>query len=264
MFIYVGELCRYLYNAPPSDRDRAHRIRLAVGNGLRPDIFAAFQARFGIRDLLEFYAATEGNVALFNFDSYPGAVGRLPGWAAEALPRFAPSPTTSTRTRRSATHKAAASNVRSTSPANCLAKSTTTRGNPPPNSTAIATPRRRGENPARRLQAGRRVVPHRRPAQAGRARLLSISSTASATPFAGRARTSRRPKSPSRSRPTPACWRRPSTASPRRGTRGAPAWRRWWSTMSRASILPACERCSPSACRLTRGRCSCASGRSST
>ena len=86
MFIYVGELCRYLYNAPPSDRDRAHRIRLAVGNGLRPDIFAAFQARFGIRDLLEFYAATEGNVALFNFDSYPGAVGRLPGWAAKRFP----------------------------------------------------------------------------------------------------------------------------------------------------------------------------------
>ncbi len=86
MFIYVGELCRYLYNAPPSDKDRAHRIRMAVGNGLRPDIFAPFQARFAIRDVLEFYAATEGNVALFNFDSHPGAVGRLPGWAAKRFP----------------------------------------------------------------------------------------------------------------------------------------------------------------------------------
>jgi fatty-acyl-CoA synthase len=76
LFIYVGELCRYLFNAPPSPRDRAHRIRLCVGNGLRPDIFAAFQSRFGIRDVLEFYAATEGNLVLFNFDSYPGAVGR--------------------------------------------------------------------------------------------------------------------------------------------------------------------------------------------
>ena len=29
MFIYVGELCRYLHNTPPSPSDRAHRIRLA-------------------------------------------------------------------------------------------------------------------------------------------------------------------------------------------------------------------------------------------
>ncbi len=86
MFIYVGELCRYLLNTPPSPNDRAHRIRLCVGNGLRPDIFSAFQERFGIRDVLEFYAATEGNVVLFNFDSHPGAVGRLPGWAAKRFP----------------------------------------------------------------------------------------------------------------------------------------------------------------------------------
>jgi len=86
MFIYVGELCRYLHNTPPGDSDRGHRIRMAVGNGLRPDIFAAFQARFAIPHVLEFYAATEGNVALFNFDSHPGAVGRLPGWAARRFP----------------------------------------------------------------------------------------------------------------------------------------------------------------------------------
>jgi fatty-acyl-CoA synthase len=86
MFIYVGELCRYLFNCPPSELDRAHAIRLCIGNGLRPDIFADFRARFGIRDIREFYAATEGNAVLFNFDSYPGAVGRLPGWAAKRFP----------------------------------------------------------------------------------------------------------------------------------------------------------------------------------
>jgi fatty-acyl-CoA synthase len=83
LFIYVGELCRYLLNTPPSVNDRAHRIRLCVGNGLRPDIFSAFQARFGIRDVLEFYAATEGNIVMFNLDSRPGAVGRVPAWAAK-------------------------------------------------------------------------------------------------------------------------------------------------------------------------------------
>ena len=86
MFIYVGELCRYLYNTPRGDSDRGHSIRMAVGNGLRPDIFAAFQERFAIPHVLEFYAATEGNVALFNFDSHPGAVGRLPFWAARRFP----------------------------------------------------------------------------------------------------------------------------------------------------------------------------------
>jgi len=86
MFVYVGELCRYLLNAPPGPNDKAHRIRLCFGNGLRPDIFNAFRDRFGIRRILEFYAASEGNVALFNLDSHPGAVGRLPAWARKSFP----------------------------------------------------------------------------------------------------------------------------------------------------------------------------------
>ncbi len=84
--VYIGELCRYLLNAPPGPQDRAHSIRICVGNGLRPDIFSAFKSRFGIKDIAEFYGATEGNIALFNFDSHPGAVGRLPGWAAKRFP----------------------------------------------------------------------------------------------------------------------------------------------------------------------------------
>ena len=86
LFVYVGELCRYLLNAPPGPLDKAHGIRLCVGNGLRPDIFTAFKDRFGIKDVLEFYGATEGNIALLNFDSFPGAVGRIPGWAARRFP----------------------------------------------------------------------------------------------------------------------------------------------------------------------------------
>jgi fatty-acyl-CoA synthase len=86
MFVYVGELCRYLINAPPSPDDRAHRIRLCFGNGLRPDIFTTLQNRFGIRQIMEFYAASEGNVALFNLDSHPGAVGRVPVWAKHSFP----------------------------------------------------------------------------------------------------------------------------------------------------------------------------------
>jgi fatty-acyl-CoA synthase len=78
MFQYIGELCRYLVNAPPSANETRHRLRLCCGNGLRPDIWPAFQARFCIPRIVEFYAATEGNVTLFNFEGKPGAIGRVP------------------------------------------------------------------------------------------------------------------------------------------------------------------------------------------
>jgi fatty-acyl-CoA synthase len=75
---YVGELCRYLLHAPSRASETRHRLRLACGNGLRPDIWGAFQERFRIPRIIEFYAATEGNVTLFNFEGWPGAIGRLP------------------------------------------------------------------------------------------------------------------------------------------------------------------------------------------
>ena len=46
LFQYIGELCRYLLKAPPSEFESRHRLRLACGNGLRGDIWEAFQARF--------------------------------------------------------------------------------------------------------------------------------------------------------------------------------------------------------------------------
>ena len=85
-FIYIGEMCRFLVNTPPSAGDRAHEIRFCLGNGLRPDVFAPFQQRFAIPRVIEFYGATEGNTALFNLDSHPGSVGRLPFWAASRFP----------------------------------------------------------------------------------------------------------------------------------------------------------------------------------
>jgi fatty-acyl-CoA synthase len=78
LFMYIGELCRYLVNSPPHRLERAHRLRLCCGNGLRPDIWTAFQSRFAIPHIVEFYAATESNVSLFNIEGKPGAVGRIP------------------------------------------------------------------------------------------------------------------------------------------------------------------------------------------
>jgi fatty-acyl-CoA synthase len=84
VFQYIGELCRYLLNAPPSPHERDHVLRAIIGNGLRPDIWAKFQARFAIPRIIEFYGATEGNVVLLNYGGTVGAVGRIP-WYARGL-----------------------------------------------------------------------------------------------------------------------------------------------------------------------------------
>ena len=75
-FVYVGELCRYLLRQPPTARDRDHRLRVAAGAGLRPDIWTPFVERFGLARVIEMYGATEGNIALQNFDNRPGSVGK--------------------------------------------------------------------------------------------------------------------------------------------------------------------------------------------
>lgn len=64
--IYVGELCRYLVNAPKSGDDSDNPLHTVMGNGLRPDIWDAFKNRFGIKRITEFYAASEGNVSFAN------------------------------------------------------------------------------------------------------------------------------------------------------------------------------------------------------
>lgn len=83
---YVGETCRYLLAAPPQldpitgkNLDLANDVRIAFGNGLRPDIWDRFKTRFGIETIGEFYGATEGVSATWNLSSNTfssGAIGR--------------------------------------------------------------------------------------------------------------------------------------------------------------------------------------------
>jgi fatty-acyl-CoA synthase len=82
IFQYIGEFCRYLLNSAPHPKEASHRLRLACGNGLRPDVWHDFKRRFALPHIIEFYAATEGNVTLFNFEDHEGAVGRIP-WFLE-------------------------------------------------------------------------------------------------------------------------------------------------------------------------------------
>ncbi|MFT3900783.1 MAG: long-chain-acyl-CoA synthetase [Gordonia sp. (in: high G+C Gram-positive bacteria)] len=77
-FCYIGELCRYLLAQPAKPSDRAHRVRVAVGNGLRPDIWDEFVERFGIERVVEFYAASESNIGFVNIFGQRNTVGFSP------------------------------------------------------------------------------------------------------------------------------------------------------------------------------------------
>jgi fatty-acyl-CoA synthase len=77
-FVYIGEVCRYLLNQPPKPTDRAHKVRVIAGNGLRPEIWDEFTQRFGIKRVCEFYAASEGNTAFVNVLNVPKTTGICP------------------------------------------------------------------------------------------------------------------------------------------------------------------------------------------
>ena len=83
---YIGELCRYLVDAPKNPRERTHQVRMCCGNGLRADVWEKFQERFAIPRVLEFYASTEGNVSLYNVEGKIGAIGRVPPFLAHRIP----------------------------------------------------------------------------------------------------------------------------------------------------------------------------------
>ena len=75
---YVGELCRYLIDAPTTELERAHRVTKMIGNGMRPNIWGKFKERFGVQEVLELYASSEGNVGFSNIFNFDNTVGFSP------------------------------------------------------------------------------------------------------------------------------------------------------------------------------------------
>ncbi|KAM6187518.1 long-chain fatty acid transport protein 6-like [Sarcoramphus papa] len=76
VFLYRGELCRYLCNQPSKEEDRVHKVRIALGNGIRPAVWKELLMRFGPIKIFEFYGSTEGNLSFLNYTNKIGAVGR--------------------------------------------------------------------------------------------------------------------------------------------------------------------------------------------
>ncbi|KAG7255675.1 hypothetical protein CRUP_026138 [Coryphaenoides rupestris] len=73
---YIGEIMRYLCNTPKAATDRDHKVRIAVGNGIRTDTWSEFLQRFGDICINEVYGSTEGNIGFINSTGKVGAVGK--------------------------------------------------------------------------------------------------------------------------------------------------------------------------------------------
>ncbi|KAK0131324.1 Long-chain fatty acid transport protein 1 [Merluccius polli] len=83
---YIGEICRYLLAQQVRPSEVQHMVRVAIGNGLRPSVWEVFVKRFQIRQVGEFYGATECNCSLINIDGKVGACG----FSSRILPNFYP------------------------------------------------------------------------------------------------------------------------------------------------------------------------------
>ncbi len=78
VFVYIGEICRYLLAQPERANDAEHKLRAVIGNGMRPEVWEEFVRRHRPGVVHEFYGATEGNVNMVNLTGKFGSVGKMP------------------------------------------------------------------------------------------------------------------------------------------------------------------------------------------
>lgn len=105
---YIGEFARYTLAAKYSKAEETLRakqletssrlfpqligsnkwkgVRVAFGNGMRPEIWEEFQKRFGIAETVEFYASTEGNANMINNCGKVGCLGVIPNFVLPLYP----------------------------------------------------------------------------------------------------------------------------------------------------------------------------------
>ncbi|HSG89391.1 MAG TPA: long-chain-acyl-CoA synthetase [Pseudomonadales bacterium] len=86
VFVYIGEICRYLMHTPAAANDADNPVQKIIGNGLRPDIWLDFKARFGIPRVYEIYGASEGNSGFINAFNKDCTIGF--GVSTHMLARF--------------------------------------------------------------------------------------------------------------------------------------------------------------------------------
>jgi citronellyl-CoA synthetase len=86
VFVYIGEICRYLLHTTAAPDDADNPVTRVIGNGLRPDIWLDFKRRFGIDKVFEIYGASEGNSGFVNAFNKDCTIGF--GVATSTLARY--------------------------------------------------------------------------------------------------------------------------------------------------------------------------------
>jgi crotonobetaine/carnitine-CoA ligase len=83
---YLGGVLDILLKQPDDGRGRDHGLELAFGAGARPEVWTAFEERFGVR-LVEVYGMTEASsFSTINHDHVIGSIGKAaPGVRVELL-----------------------------------------------------------------------------------------------------------------------------------------------------------------------------------
>ena len=75
MFVYVGELCRYLTMQEQQPDEIDNPIQTMLGNGLRPDVWDQFRSRFKVARISEIYGSSEGNASFINLLNKDRTIG---------------------------------------------------------------------------------------------------------------------------------------------------------------------------------------------
>ena len=78
-FSYVGKTMSYLLEVPPTQHDRDNRMRISLGNGASGDVRVRFIERYGLDEIVEMYASTEGGATIMRDPGDPlESVGECP------------------------------------------------------------------------------------------------------------------------------------------------------------------------------------------
>ena len=184
---------------------RAPASGCAAATALRPTSGRSSRRAFDIPQILEFYAATEGNVSLYNCEGKPGAIGRIPPFLAHRFPLALVKFDVETRASRCATESGFCIRCASDEVGEAIGKirdGSDRRRQPFEGYTDAAARRRKILRNV--FDRRRRLVPHRRPDAQGRAGLLLFRRSGRRHVSLEGRECRRPPRSPRQSPPVPA------------------------------------------------------------
>ncbi len=78
-YSYVGKTMSYLLEVLPTPNDQENSLRIAIGNGASGNVRSRFRERYGLRQIIEMYGATEAGATILSEPGDPvESVGACP------------------------------------------------------------------------------------------------------------------------------------------------------------------------------------------